>query len=125
MLTMLELRSSLPITDVADEANSAQFEPISPALSKVKARIPLSDHNYPVRLKYRNYHGHVRVGRILEDFDTLAVATSYQHNELLEWGVKSLLLYLRLLKIKLHMKEKRRWPRAPSNRHCLCRRHSR
>ena len=40
-------------------------------------------------------------------------------------GSQSLLLYLRLLKIKLHMKEKRRWPRAPSNRHCLCRRHSR
>ena len=40
-----------------------------------------SDPEYPVRLKYRNYHHHVRIGRLLEDFDSVAVATSYKHNE--------------------------------------------
>ena len=122
---MLELRSSLPITDVADRANLTKFEPISPALSKVKARIPLSDTDYPVRLKYRNYHGHVRVGRILEDFDTVAVATSYQHNELLESGLTFSLLFFGIIIRENPIKEKRRRSRAPSNRHRLCRRHSR
>ena len=122
---MLELRSSLPITDVADRANLTKFEPISPALSKVKARIPLSDTDYPVRLKYRNYHGHVRVGRILEDFDTVAVATSYQHNELLESGLTFSLLFFGIIIRENPIKEKRRRSRASPNRHRLCRRHSR
>ena len=83
---MLQLRQTLPITDKADLAHREPVPAISPAFSKVRAVIPLSDVDYPVRLKYRNYHQHVRVGRILEDFDSVAVATSYKHNESLASG---------------------------------------
>lgn len=45
------------------------------------SKIHLSDSSYPVRLKYRDSANTVRVGRLLEDFDSMAVATSYKHNE--------------------------------------------
>lgn len=51
----------------------------------------LSDSSYPVRLKYRDPANTVRVGRLLEDFDSMAVATSYKHNEQLARAKKSTL----------------------------------
>ena len=49
-----------------------------------ESKTHLSDSSYPVRLKYRDSANTVRVGRLLEDFDSMAVATSYKHNEQLE-----------------------------------------
>ena len=51
---------------------------------KFESKTHLSDSSYPVRLKYRDSANTVRVGRLLEDFDSMAVATSYKHNEQLE-----------------------------------------
>ena len=109
----MDLRSTLPITHHRDKAklDITEMEKIKPADSKVVARIPLrngflvmwlalvmwvtftfeskthlSDSTYPVRLKYRDSANTVRVGRLLEDFDSMAVATSYKHNEQLEWA---------------------------------------
>ena len=102
---MMDLRSTLPITHHRDQAKTdiSQMKKITPADSKVIACIPLrmgfiirsrwviaifktrlSDSTYPVRLKYRDSANTVRVGRLLEDFDSMAVATSYKHNEQLE-----------------------------------------
>ena len=83
---MLDLRNTLPITSSRDMAprDISDKVRISPAESEVAALIPLSNVDYPVRLKYRNYHSHVRIGRLLEDFDSVAVATSYKHNQQLE-----------------------------------------
>ena len=48
---MLELRSTLPITDTKDHAHRdlSKMNPISPSKSAVRAIIPLSVGNYPVR----------------------------------------------------------------------------
>ena len=54
--------------------------PVEPSSSVVRARIPLSDRTFISRLKYRTSKNHVRVGRVLEDFDSVAVAASYKHN---------------------------------------------
>jgi len=82
----MDLRSTLPITHHRDKAklDITEMEKIKPADSKVVARVPLSDSTYPVRLKYRDSANTVRVGRLLEDFDSMAVATSYKHNEQLK-----------------------------------------
>jgi len=46
----------------------------------MKVIVPLSDESFALRLKYRTASGRVRVGRILEDLDTIAGIASYKHN---------------------------------------------
>ncbi|CAG5105190.1 Oidioi.mRNA.OKI2018_I69.chr1.g1911.t1.cds [Oikopleura dioica] len=58
----------------------AVSEPISPSASKFTTKVPLSDPSFPLRLKYRTHSGGVRIGRVLEDLDTLAGIASYKHN---------------------------------------------
>ncbi|CBY21648.1 unnamed protein product [Oikopleura dioica] len=78
-----EARSML-IKNLTGEPTAANMngtsEPISPADSKFSTKVPLSDTSFPLRLKYRTHAGGVRIGRILEDLDTLAGIASYKHN---------------------------------------------
>ena len=47
-----------------------------------------SNESFPLRLKYRTASGRVRVGRILEDLDTIAGIASYKHNIQMERAKK-------------------------------------
>merc|ERR1712001_816571 len=53
--------------------------PVTIADSRSECVIPLSSEKD--RFKYLNQYNHVRMGRILEDFDTFAVHISYKHND--------------------------------------------
>ena len=77
------LRASLPISNALHEAAASidGLERVRPSDTLVRARIPLSDRSFFQRLKYRLSDDTVRTGRILEDFDSMAVAASYKHNE--------------------------------------------
>ena len=63
------------------------FQIISPSESEMKVVVPLSDESFPLRLKYRTASGRVRVGRILEDLDTIAGIASYKHNIQMERAI--------------------------------------
>ena len=56
------------------------FSPIAPSSSYFRVVVPLNDEHFPLRLKYRRYDGGVRMGRCLEDLDTIAGIASYLHN---------------------------------------------
>lgn len=60
------------------------LDTIRPSETLVRARIPLSDRSFGQRMKYRLFDETIRTGRILEDFDSIAVAASYKHNEQLK-----------------------------------------
>jgi hypothetical protein len=64
------------------------FQIISPSESEMKVIVPLSNESFPLRLKYRTASGRVRVGRILEDLDTIAGIASYKHNIQMERAKK-------------------------------------
>ena len=82
-LTIAQLRDKL-ICQVSPQTRPAapteQFEPISGSDSFYRVSVPLSDEHFPMRLKYRRYDGGVRMGRCLEDLDTIAGLASYLHN---------------------------------------------
>jgi hypothetical protein len=91
---MLDIRENInkfvsdsPIRKTAFQSVE-QFEIQNSGNSKVYATVPLSDRNYPLRLKYRTATDTVRVGRIMEDLDTIAGLTSYEHNRRLETVLK-------------------------------------
>ena len=87
---MLDLRDRLTIQVSADRQvapkNVEKYEKISPLMSTFQVSVPLSDESFAVRLKYRTATGHVRVGRCLEDLDTIAGVAAYKHNTQLERG---------------------------------------
>lgn len=90
---MVQIRERLTRL-VATERKTAptsvsMYDHRSPADSHLSATVPLSDRNYPLRLKYRASSDRVRVGRILEDLDTIAGIASYKHNLQLKTVLKN------------------------------------
>jgi len=71
------------------------FQIISPSESEMKVIVPLSNESFPLRLKYRTASGRVRVGRILEDLDTIAGIASYKHN--IQIKMKMVVFHFKLL----------------------------
>jgi hypothetical protein len=82
-IPIYQLRGTLPVSTNLDACrpNVEGLALVRPEDSIVRTRIPLSDRSFPERLKYRNFDDGVRPGRILEDFDSVAVAASYKHNK--------------------------------------------
>jgi len=82
-LTIAQLRDRLLCQvspQIRAKAPTEQFSPISGSESFYRVSVPLSDEQFPLRLKYRRYDGGVRMGRCLEDLDTIAGIASYLHN---------------------------------------------
>merc|ERR1712168_1167098 len=81
-LTIAQLRDRLVkqvSPQIRPHAPIRSFPPISPASSYFRVTVPLSDEHFPMRLKYRRADDGVRMGRCLEDLDTIAGIASYLH----------------------------------------------
>ena len=75
-----ELVSNVSPVVTAARTELSLSETVAPSFSKLTVSVPLSEHDYPMRLKYRTVAERVRVGRVLEDLDTMAGIVSYRHN---------------------------------------------
>ena len=88
---MLDLRDRLTAQITAERhvapTSVKKLKKISPQQSAIAISVPLSDEHFAVRLKYRTATGHVRVGRCLEDLDTIAGVAAYKHNTQLGSGL--------------------------------------
>jgi len=81
-ITIDSLRATLPIGDENSSARSIDgLHAVQPSENILRARIPLSDRSFVQRLKYRQFDETIRTGRILEDFDYMAAAAAYKHNQ--------------------------------------------